>query len=114
MSPRLSLLTLIGLSACAPVVIPVPVPLPQPKPPQVELIGREPQEVIALLGPPTLDRAEGPARQLQFARDVCVLDIFFYPDRKTSRAAATHIEARTRMGQTFDAKACVEALAARG
>lgn len=113
MIQRLLLLALIALPACAPVVVPIPVPLPQPKP-QTELIGRDPDQVVALLGSPSFDRSEGPARQLQFANATCVLDVFFYPDRRSARVAATHLEARTRTGQPFDTRACVEALAARG
>jgi len=112
MPRRLPLLLLAGLSACAPVVVPIPVPLPAPteKKPAAELIGREPQEVVALLGSPSFDRSEGPARQLQFAHPSCVLDVFFYPDRRTGRVAATYLEARTRAGQATDSRVCVEAI----
>jgi hypothetical protein len=112
---RLLLLALTALPACAPVVVPIPVPVPLPQPkPQTQLIGRGPDEVVALLGSPSLDRTEGPARQLQFMNASCVLDVFFYPDRRSGRVAATHVEARSRTGQAFDTQSCVEALAARG
>lgn len=103
-------MALVGLSACAPVVVPIPVPIPQVKPQQVELIGRDPQAVIALLGSPTLDRTEGPARHLQFARQPCVLHVFFYPDKRTARPSATHVEAQTPAGQTLDARTCIDSL----
>jgi len=109
MVKRLPLLTLAGLSACAPVVVPIPVPLPQPKP-QIELIGRDPQTVIDLLGSPTLDRTEGPARHLQFARTSCVLHVFFYPDKRTAQPTATHVEAQTPTGQTLDTRSCIDSL----
>jgi hypothetical protein len=43
------------------------------------LIGQSPAGVTALLGPASLDRSEGPARQMQFIRPPCVLDVFLYP-----------------------------------
>ena len=109
------LLSVVLLGGCVPVVVPVPLPAPvaQPKP-KTELLGREPQQVTALLGSPSFDRSEGPARQLQFKNGACVLDVFFYPDHKSGRVTATHVEARTPAGQAYDAAACTEALAARG
>jgi hypothetical protein len=108
------LLSLTLLSACAAAVVPIPVPTPPPpEKPSLQLIGRDPAEVAALLGKPALDRSEGTARQLQFANASCVLDIFFYPDRKSGKVAATYLEARTRAGQAFETRACVDALAAR-
>lgn len=102
------------LSACAAAVVPIPVPAPPPPEKQsLQLIGRDPAEVSALLGTPALDRSEGPARQLQFANAACVLDVFFYPDRRSGKVAATYLEARTRTGQAFETRACVDALAAR-
>ena len=102
------------LPACAAAVVPVPLPVPTPVvKPSLNLIGRDPGEVTALLGTPALDRSEGPGRQLQFANGACVLDVFFYPDRKSGKVAATYLEARTRAGQAFETRACVDSLAAR-
>ena len=103
------------LSACAAAVVPIPIPAPAPaeEKTSLQLIGRDPAEVSALLGSPALDRREGAARQLQFAGDACVLDVFFYPDRKSGKVAATYLEARTRAGQAFETRACVDSLAAR-
>ena len=100
------------LSACAAAVVPVPIPIPAEKQ-SLNLMGRAPAEVTALLGTPALDRSEGPARQLQFANASCVLDVFFYPDRSSGKVAATYLEARTRAGQAFETRACVDALASR-
>lgn len=97
------------LSACAAAVVPIPVPAAPPEKQSLQLIGRDPAEVAALLGTPALDRSEGTARQLQFANGDCVLDIFFYPDRKSGKVAATYLEARTRAGQAFETRACVDA-----
>lgn len=73
-------------------------------------MGASPEAVIAILGAPSLDREEGPARQLQFARgDVCVLDLFFYPRPPAAGRIATHAEARRRDGSPFDPASCLEA-----
>lgn len=109
LAPLLSLLLLPG---CAAAVVPVPLPAPAPKP-SLQLIGRAPAEVTALLGTPALDRSEGTARQLQFANAACVLDVYFYPDRKSGKVAATYVEARTRTGEASNTSACVDGLAAR-
>jgi hypothetical protein len=101
------------LPGCVAAVVPVPVPVPEPAKPSLDLMGRAPAEVTALLGTPALDRSEGPARQLQFANAACVLDVFFYPDRASGRVAATYLEARTRGGGAFETRACVDSLAAR-
>ena len=101
------------LSACAAAVVPIPLPAPPPEKQSLQLIGREPAEVASLLGPPALDRNEGSARQLQFADASCVLDVFFYPDKRSGKVAATYLEARTRTGQALETRACVDALAAR-
>ena len=104
------LLSAILLSGCVAAVVPVPVPQAAPaKKQSLQLIGRAPSDVASLLGAPAFDRSEGPARQLQFANATCVLDVFFYPDRRTGKVAATYLEARTRAGQTFETRACVDA-----
>ena len=110
------LLSVTLLPACAAVVVPVPLPASKPAPapkPSLELIGRDPTEVTALLGTPALDRSEGQARQLQFANAACVLDVYFYPDRRTGKVAATYLEARNKAGQALETRACLDALAPR-
>ena len=102
------LLSAMLLSACAAAVVPIPIPVPAEKQ-SLQLLGRGPTEVASLLGKPALDRSEGTARQLQFANATCVLDIFFYPDRKSGKVAATYLEARNRAGQSFETRACVDA-----
>ena len=62
---------------------------------------------MALLGNPTLDRSEGKARALQFARAVCVLDIYYWPDAKVGQPVATFAEARLRDGRPQDAGTCL-------
>ncbi len=110
MNRALFLLPLLLLQACAAAVVPVPVPAPAPRQ-SFSVIGRAPAEVTAMLGTPALDRTEGPARQLQFANAACVLDVYFYPDRKSGKVAATYVEARDRAGQPSDTAACVDRFA---
>ncbi len=81
---RPALLILLLLSACAtapPAKAPAPrAAAPPPPPPGLaRLYGHDAAHVLALLGPASLDRSEGPARQLQFVRPPCVLDVFLYP-----------------------------------
>lgn len=109
----LPLLAATLLPGCVAAVVPVPLPAPEPAKSSLNLMGRAPDEVAALLGTPALDRSEGTARQLQFANASCVLDVFFYPDRSSGKAAATYLEARTRAGQTFETRACVDSFATR-
>ena len=110
-----SLLVLLSAAACAPTAPPPP-PAPLPPAPAApaptNLIGRDPQAVIELMGSPTLDRSEGPARHLQFARGACVLDVYFYPGKRDPAPVATHVEARTPDGRSYDSAACITALRA--
>ena len=112
------LLSLSLLAACTapPAPQPVPrlpaIPVAKPGPGTARVLGRTPDVVLSVLGRPTLDRSEGPARQLQFSGKTCVADIFFYPDRRGG-LAATHIEARDRSGRVVDPGGCIEALVAR-
>lgn len=105
---------LLFVGACAKVATPVaPMPSLAPPPPQPRaglerVLGAAPEAVIALLGRPTLDRQEGPGRQLQFARGPCVLDLFFYPKPGGGGAAARHVEARFRDGRPLDAASCLQ------
>ena len=112
-----ALLALVLLSACAGTV-PVPVALPVPQrstqPAGLQrVMGKDAATVVAVLGSPTLDRSEGPARVLQFARGACVLDLFLYP-ANGGVPRVTDAEARTPAGAGYDAGVCVEALAGPG
>ncbi|WP_439533585.1 hypothetical protein [Polymorphobacter sp.] len=62
----------------APPVVTAPPPPPLP-PGLARLVGLYEPRVLALLGPASMARDEGPARQLQFIRPPCVLDVFLYP-----------------------------------
>lgn len=101
-------------AACATAAPPVPAPLP-PTPPKVEpigltrVLGHSAGEIIVLLGSPTLDRVEGRARELQFTRGPCVLDLFLYPPRDAAGAATvTYASARLKNGQPLDPASCLQ------
>jgi hypothetical protein len=117
--PRLPLaLLLLTVAACSQApplapVAPAPPAFAPPPPGLARIIGRDAATVMALLGKPSLDRREGPARLLQFVRPPCVLDVFLYPDTgavPTVRTAA----ARRPDGFTIDAGMCLRLLAPPG
>jgi hypothetical protein len=80
---RARLMGLMMLAGCA-ATTPAPVVAPpraEALPPGLALIERRTEaEVVARIGAPSMARSEGPARQLQFIRPPCVLDVFLYPD----------------------------------
>lgn len=104
---------LLLVAACAPVATVAPPPPPSPAPAATlgmeRVLGASPEAVIAILGRPSLDREEGPARHLQFAHgNVCTLDLFFYPRPPGGGRVATHAEARRRDGSPLDPASCLE------
>ncbi len=107
---NLPLLVLLLLAACAtsapPAPAPRPVAAPPPPPPGLaRLFGRDAAAVLALLGPASLDRSEGPARQLQFVRPPCVLDIFLYPS--AGKLLVNGAAARKPDGSRMEPGACL-------
>lgn len=108
---RLGLAVFLVLSGCAATPPPAKVAAPPPPPPGLgRLIGQTAAGVTALLGPASLDRTEGPGRQLQFIRPPCVLDVFLYPatgGAVTVRTAA----ARKPDGSRMDPGACLGLIA---
>lgn len=107
---RLPVLLLgLGLAACAttpPAVAPVATPAAPPPPGLARIIGSAAGGVTALLGPASLDRTEGPARQLQFIRPPCVLDVYLYPGANGVPVVRT-ATARKADGSKIDAGACL-------
>lgn len=107
---RYAPLLLLALAACA--TTPKPVALAPkavvfaPIPGLERVIGKPETAALKLLGTPTLDRREGPAHQLQFARAQCILDLYFYPDAATGQTAARFADARTPDGKAQDAGTC--------
>ena len=104
---------LLGLSACATTPPPLPAAaasLPPPTPPGLgHIIGQSAEAVTKLLGPASLDRSEGPARQLQFIRLQCVLDVFLYPGPGGALVVRT-AAARRPDGSRIDPGACLSLL----
>lgn len=116
--PRLPLALLLTVAACsqAPPLAPVPPALPRfapPPPGLARILGRDAATVTALLGKPSLDRREGPARLLQFVRPPCVIDVFLYPDAGTEPTVRT-ATARRPDGSRIDAGMCLRLLTPPG
>lgn len=111
-APVLALIATAALAACAPRAAPPPVatvtppPAPAPRAGLERVLGATPEAAIALLGSPTLDRTEGRARQLQFTRGACVLDLFFYPSGPA--LAARYADARLKDGRALDPASCLQ------
>lgn len=109
----LPLAMLLFVAACAsqPARTPAARPAPAAPPPVAgmeRLLGQTAEAAIGLLGTPSLDRREGPARQLQFA-GACILDIFYYPQPGT-QPVATFAEARLSNGRDLPAGECLRQL----
>lgn len=110
---HLFLAALLFIAACAP----APQPVPAPPPPRVTgldgVMGKDTRALAALFGDPTLDVHEGPARKLQFANGLCVLDLYLYPPAAGGIPVVTYADARRPTGEDFDRASCVAALARR-
>ena len=104
--------SLLGLAACATPAPPLPVVIPPaPPPPGLgRILGGSVASVTALIGVASLDRTEGTARQLQFVRQPCVLDVFFYPGANNALVVRT-AAARRPDGSRIDPGACLALLA---
>jgi hypothetical protein len=112
-----ALFALLLLTACATAAPPPPrrdAPPPPPPPGLARLYGRDAAAVLAMLGPASLDRSEGPARQLQFVRPPCVLDVYLYPVSGqlagTGRPVVTGAAARKPDGSRIEPGACLTLL----
>ena len=64
-------------------------------------------------GKPDSDVQEGPARKLQFAGPVCILDAYLYPRAGGGEPVVTYLDARQPDGRDFDRASCVAALSRR-
>jgi hypothetical protein len=99
------------LAACASTPKPV-APAAAPPPPGLSrLIGSDAAGVTRLLGPASLDRSEGPGRQLQFVRPPCVLDVFLYPPAGGGAPVVRTAAARKPDGSKIDPGACLSLIA---
>ncbi|MEE8258724.1 MAG: hypothetical protein V3R20_03445 [Sphingomonadales bacterium] len=74
------------------------------------LLGLEPREIQALLGPVSLKRWEGEGQVMQFTNRQCVMDIYFYESEPGGAFQATYLSARTKMGADFDPASCLASL----
>lgn len=111
LAPLALLLALAACATTAPPPAPVAPAAPAPPPPGLtRIIGASAATVTALLGPAALDRTEGTARQLQYIRPVCVLDIFLYPGANNALAVRT-AAARKPDGTVMDPGACLALMA---
>lgn len=76
--------------------------------------GQDGRSLITQFGKPQLDVTEGPARKLQFAGPICVLDAYLYPPAKgRGEPVVTWLDTRQRDGSPIDQASCVAALARR-
>lgn len=76
------------------------------------VIGQDAAGLVRLFGQPDADIREGPARKLQFAGPICVLDAYLYP-KDGAAPRVTYLDAREPDGSTIDRASCVAALTRR-
>lgn len=100
---------LLLLAACA-TTAPPATPATPPSAALALVMGKPAEAALALLGAPTLDRREGNARQLQFARGPCILDLYFVPPAGGGVPLASHADARTADGTTLAPSDCLAQL----
>lgn len=95
--------------------VPVAAAPPAPAPASVTTVkGQTASRLIAEFGQPALDMNEGPARKLQFAGPICVLDTYLYPPSNgRGEPVVTYLDTRQRDGGPIDQASCLAALAAR-
>ena len=74
------------------------------------MIGRTARLLFEQFGKPDSDVQEGPARKLQFAGPICVLDAYLYPRAGGGEPVVTYLDARQPDGRDFDRASCVAAL----
>jgi len=105
------------LAACGPSQ-PRLVVAPAPLQPRVEtgldrVLGQDARALIMLFGNPDQDVREAPARKLQYASGVCVLDAYLYPQGPGREPVVTHVDARLPTGEDIDRASCIAALSRR-
>lgn len=74
------------------------------------VINKGPEVALSLLGPATLDRREGEARHLQFARSPCILDLYYYAPEGGGAPVALYADARLADGRDMLAGECLSKL----
>ena len=76
------------------------------------VLGQNAAGLTRLFGRPDADVREGPARKLQFAGPICVLDAYLYP-KGNAEPLVTYLDARESDGSPIDRASCVAALTRR-
>ena len=114
----LPLLPIALLAACGPAGQRIPVVSAPPPPVRIEagldrVIGKDLRALISLFGTPNQDIREEPARKLQYASSVCVLDAYLYPPGPGREPLVTHVDARLPTGEDIDRASCIAALVRR-
>jgi len=74
------------------------------------LLGLEPRDVQAILGPVSLKRWEGDGQVMQYSNEQCVMDIYFYETTPGGAFQVTYLSARTTGGTDTDAALCLGSL----
>jgi hypothetical protein len=77
------------------------------------VIGKDARALISLFGTPDQDVREEPARKLQYASNICVLDAYLYPSAAGREPVVTHVDARLPNGDDIDRASCIAALSRR-
>ena len=77
------------------------------------VLGQDARALISLFGSPNQDIREDPARKLQYASGVCVLDAYLYPPAPGREPLVTHVDARLPTGEDIDRASCIAALVRR-
>jgi len=81
---------------------------PTPPPPHPErLQGLNPQQVITLMGEPSLVRRDGSVQVMLFENETCVFEVVFREPSQHEYFQAHHYAARTLEGDASDALACL-------
>jgi hypothetical protein len=96
--------------ASQPVLVVPPVPLAAGLD---RVIGKDARALQILFGEPDLDVREPPARKLQYAGPICVLDAYLYPPAAGREPVVRYIDARLPNGDDFDRASCIAALSRR-
>jgi hypothetical protein len=109
--------TTLFLTACGPTAAPVSISA-APPPVRVEagldrVIGQDARALVILFGTPNQDVREDPARKVQYASNVCVLDAYLYPKAPGREPVVTHIDTRLPTGEDVDRASCIAALSRR-